>query len=150
MDVHTMKLQPHTRCCVKTICLGALILKFSLEELVVLLRFHMTTLVREDLLYLAPTTDPGNVTFQQLKFVSTTIAFRLTLAWSLQLECFSIKLQEPCPVTMSQVIKWPSYTESRPLFLNQSTLGFHFGIGEMTHRWLFVIFLSTISKYNLY
>lgn len=140
----------HTRCCVMRFYLGVVILKFSLEEQVVQLHSHLTRLVRGDkVLSLALTTDPGNVTFQQLIFVNGTITNRLTFAWSLKLECFSIKLQELCPFTMS-LIKWPSYTESRPHFLNHSTLGFHLRIGEMTHQWQFVIFQSKISKYNLF
>lgn len=84
--------------------LGVVILKFRLEEQVVLLYSHMTRLVRGDkVLSLALTTDPGNLTFQLLIFVNGTITNRLTFAWSLKLECFSIKLQEPCPFTMSLI-----------------------------------------------
>lgn len=84
--------------------LDAVILKFSGEEQVALLHSPMTRLIKvEEHLSLALTTDPGNVTFQQLIFVYGTMAKRPTLAWSLKLECFLIKKQELCAFTMSLI-----------------------------------------------
>lgn len=66
--VTIQNLHVNARCYVMRVYLGAVILKFSLEVQVALLCFHMTRLV-EELLSLALTTDPGNVTFLQLIFV---------------------------------------------------------------------------------
>ncbi len=132
--------------------LDAVILKFSWEEQVALLRSHMIRLVKEEkLLSLALTIDPGNVTFQQLILMYGMKTNRLTFVWSLKLECFLIKKRELCLFTMS-LTKWPSCTESRPHSLRPSTLGFHFRIGKIYPQWQFVIFhlQSKIYKSNRY